>query len=355
MKNRIEKRLRRAIKERVFPGCVLGVVFKDGERILVPKGNFTYKKNSQEMNKDSIFDVASITKSIPTACLALKLIEQGRLNLNDKIVRYVPGINNKYKRKVLIRHLLTHTIFYLQPRLSLHKDKSPDELINIIMNLKYRCEPGIRYAYANASSVVLGLVVEKVADKPLDVFAKEILFNPLKMGRTTFHPKKFSKSEIVPTEFDIWRGRLIQGEVHDESAWSIGRERVVGSAGLFSTVPDLLNFFEALLNEGVYKGTRLFKPETVRIMYTNQLKKIKKSHGLGWELFQRRYMGKHSGPYTFGKTGFTGCLVACDIKKGFALALLSNYIFPKRKPNADKINEVRRDVMDIVFSNHKVK
>lgn len=203
--------------------------------------------------------------------------------------------------------------------------------------------------YANATSILLGLVVEKIFDKPLDEVGDGYFFKPLKMVRTLFKPlDKFEAGDIAPTEIQEWRGGLIQGEIHDESAYSLSKMRTVGSAGLFSTVPDLLNFLEMLNNEGALNGKKYFSPEIIKEMSSNQLALIGESAGLGWELNQPRFMGKYSSAL-FGKTGFTGCLVLCDIAKGIAMAMLSNTVYPKRKNNADAINEVRRDIANIIF------
>jgi CubicO group peptidase (beta-lactamase class C family) len=349
MEKRIKSRVNKALNEKLFPGCVVGAV-KGENKLVLPFGRFTYEKGSRETQKESIFDVASVTKSIPTASLALKLIEDGKLKLDDKVIKYIPEINNSYRQDVLIKHLLTHTIFYDKVHLSSLKDKEPEEILNMILNFEYQNPPGEKYAYTNTNAVLLGMIIEKLSGRCLGEYAKETFFKPLGMTRTSFNTGIHDKSEIVPTEFDKWRGRLIQGEVHDESAWKIGKKQFVGSAGLFTTVPDLLIFLEMLISGGEYKGIRYFKPNTVEMMHTNQIGHLGRNHGLGWELYQRRYMGTRAGPNTFGKTGFTGCVVVCDVKRKMGMVLLSNYIHPSRKGKTwEDLNELRRDIADIVF------
>lgn len=247
LKGLIRKRMNDAIREEVFPGCVVGFVRKSGERLVLPIGHFTYEQGTKKVEKDSIFDVASITKSIPTSCLALKLIDEGKLKVDDKLIEFVPEFRNSDKELVYIKHLLTQTLNFQSLnnhfRLSNYKDKSPDEILEAIFTAEFGSKPGARFAYTNATSILLGLVVERISRKKLDEFGQEAFFKPLKMMRTSFHPEQFDKEEIVPTEFDEWRGRLAQGEVHDESAYTLMEKQVVGSAGLFSTAPDLLNFF----------------------------------------------------------------------------------------------------------------
>lgn len=350
MKALIQNRIEKAISDKTFPGCVVGVVRKNGKRLVVPAGNFTYEPNSTPISDESIFDVASITKSIPTSSLALQLIGEGKLNTDDKLTKFLPEFRNSDKDNVLIKHLLTQTLDF-SFHLSELKDKSPDEILERIFTTDFASKPGMKYSYSNATSVLLGMVVEKILNKPLDILGEEHFFKPLKMTRTTFEPlKKFKKEEIVPTEFQKWRGGLVQGEVHDESAYALTRKVAVGSAGLFSTVPDLLNFLEMLLNNGSLNGRRYFTPEIMEEFQTNQLEDIGECNGLGWKL-RPRYMGKHLSDKTFSKSGFTGCVCVCDIINEVGFVILSNYTFPTRKPDAKLINQFRSDIANIISEN----
>ncbi len=351
MIEKIKDRITQAIEEKVFPACVVGFTRNHGDRIVIPVGKFTFDNDARTIQKDTIFDVASITKSIPTSSLALKLIDKGEISLEDKLINFVPEFCNSYKKEVLIKHLLTQTLDY-NFRLSAHKDKAPEEILDIIFTTEFNNKPGVKFFYTNATSILLGLVIERVFRKTLDELSEKYFFKSLKMTRTSFYPlQQFTKEEIVPTEIQEWRGKLVQGEVHDESAYSLMRKMVVGSAGLFSTVPDLLNFLEMLLNNGDFAGNQYFSTKIIQQIQTNQLAHIGQCTSLGWELNQPRYMGKHCSEITFGKTGFTGCSCICDIKRGIALVILSNYTFPVRKPDAILINKFRSDIADIVFEN----
>jgi CubicO group peptidase (beta-lactamase class C family) len=124
---------------------------------------------------------------------------------------------------------------------------------------------------------------------------------------------------------------------------------VVGSAGVFSSVPDILNFVEMLLNKGSIGGQKYFSPEIIEQIQTNQLADIGQYEGLGWELNQPRYMGKNCSEKTFGKTGFTGCVCVCDIEREVGFVILSNYTYPQRKPDAIRINKFRGDIADIIY------
>lgn len=342
MEKKIEEKILKAIEKKVFPGCVVGIVYKTGRRIILPFGNFTYDNNSAKIQKDSIFDVASITKSIPTSSLALMLIGQGKLKLEDKVISFIPEF--KDKENVLIKHLLTQTLDLKSNnsplKLSSLKNKTPDKILNTIFNSEVSSVK--KYNYNNTTSILLGLVIERITKSDMAKLADKYFFKPLNMKNTTFRPlEKFGKEQIVPTEIDNWRKRTIQGEAHDESAYVLQRKMTPGSAGLFSTVPDLLIFLEMILNHGKLNHKKYFSEEIIKKMIL----------GFGWEINQSQYMGKFSSDKTIGKTGFTGCVVVCDMEKNKAIVLLSNHVYPKRKKNSLIINKIRNEIADIVFKN----
>lgn len=344
----LEKIICDAIRDKVFPGCVVGLIDKEKEKWVLPFGKFKFGANATQMSGDTIFDVASITKSIPTSSLALKALELGKIELEDKIIDWVPEYRNSYKNDARIKHLLTHTLDY-DFRLSECKDLSPKKLLDVIMTSRLRTKPGKKFSYCNATSIILGVLIERVFGEKLPKLASKYFFDPLSMDRTFFNPDKKYIKQIVPTEIDEWRGKIIKGEIHDESAWVINKIINPGSAGLFSCVPDLLTYLEMLLNGGKYKSNKYFSTETINKMSTNQIPETGEVTGLGWELNQSRYMGTASSDRTIGKTGFTGCFVACDLIKGIGVVLLSNHTWPKRKNQKDSINKVRQEICDLFF------
>lgn len=353
MREKIQNKIAQAIEQKLFSACVVGMVRTDGQRLIVPGGRLTFDADAPSVHENTIFDVASITKSIPTSSLALKLIDTKKLRVNDKLIKFVPEFQNSSRENTTIWHLLTQTLDY-DFRLSAYKNRTPAEILNVIFRAEFRSKPGTKLFYTNTTSILLGLVVERIFGESLDKLGEKYFFSPLKMTRTSFRPlEKFSKDEIVPTEIQEWRGGLIHGEVHDESAYALSRKSVVGSAGLFSTVSDMLNFLEMLLHRGAIGGQKYFSPETITQIQTNQLADIREYGGLGWELNQPRYMGKYCGEKTFGKTGFTGCAVVCDTEREVGFVIFSNYTFPARKPDAALSNKFRSEIADIIFENLK--
>jgi CubicO group peptidase (beta-lactamase class C family) len=348
-----------ALRQKTFPGCVVGYVTKDGERNVLPFGTFTYEKNSPAVTRDSVYDVASITKSIPTAALALRLIDLGELRPTDKLIDTVPEFRTSDRENVLIQHLLTYGLdgYGLARSLDtgnrlahLFNGGGAQELRNLLFTREFIERPGTIFTYSNVPSALLGIVLERSYGEPLDVAADKYFFDPLGMKNTTFHPEHMSQENIVPTEINEWRGE-VRGVVHDEGAWLASRDHVVmGHAGLFSTAGDILTFMEMLLQGGVYEGKRYFSEAIVREMETNQIPHLGESTGLGWELDQPRYMGEHCTPHTFGKTGFTGTLCVADRSKGVAYTILSNRIYPQRATDSVAINTFRAAVGNILLA-----
>lgn len=343
----ITKRVNHALLEKVFPGCVIGVVASDGQRQVLPFGNFTYNADSPEVTENSIYDTASLTKSIPTASQALMLIEQGKLHPEDKLIDYIPEFNNTDREAVLIQHLLTYTLDGYG--LASLKLQSAHQVLNALLTHNFEKRPGTVFKYTNIPAALLGLVIERISGRTLDVLADEYFFSPLQMSRTTFFPEQFPLEEIAPTEIDNWRG-LVHGIVHDESAYVCKKDKkIMGHAGIFSTAGDILNFMEMLLNQGTFKRRKYFSAEMVARMCANQISELGDFTGLGWELNQPRFMGNKCTTRTIGKTGFTGTVCVADTEKGIAYVILSNRTFPQRPVDSSVINKFRADIGEIVL------
>lgn len=345
--DQIEVAALKAIQAKVFPGCVIGVVSKEEERI-TPYGGFTYDVATTKMAADSIFDVASVTKSIPTAMLALYLIDQGKLNLDDLIIKYLPNFANQYTKLAKIKHLLTHTLEYGY-RLSSLKDQPAEDILQIILTSPLVRKPGSTYHYSNACSILLGLVIEVITGMGLDHAAQQIYFGPLGMKDSTFNPIKHDAERVVPTEIDPWRGGLVQGVVHDESAYKLSSIKKVGSAGLFTTAIDLAVVIKMIMRWGEYGGRRYLSESIIKQSSTNMGGGLDNEMGLGWELNQSWFMGKYASNRTIGKVGFTGTSFVIDMKKRRAVIILSNCVYPKRPTDRVAINHFRREIAEIIL------
>lgn len=351
MEEKLTARINQAIAEKIFPGAVVGIVKTNRERVVYPHGHFTYEADSSLVKEDTIYDMASVTKSIPGSCSLLQLIDEGKLSIEDRLVDYIPEFGNfENKKEVRIKHILTYTLDLEIQSMSVLKDKQPEEIMDLVMKAPLVSAPGEKFVYTNSTALFINPLIEKITGKSIDTYAQEHFFTPLNMNRTTFFPETFSKEEIAPTEIDQWRGRTIQGEVHDESTFVLRKKYMSAAAGLFSAAPDILNFLEMLLNKGMKDGKRYFSENIVKEMHTNHIDNGKDKAGLGWVLNWPEATGTTCSPETFCKSGFTGTFVAVDPVKGIAFTLLSNRTYPHRAPDMSAITKVRGDIGNIIFA-----
>lgn len=348
MRKQISEIINQGIKDKIFPGAVIGII-NNGKKEIFSFGHFTYDERVS-VKDETVYDIASVTKAIPLSCLLLSLIDQKIIKIENTAATYLPEFNNSSgKDNVLIKHLLTYTVELDAPKMSSLKNMSPDDIVKAIIMSPLKSPAGTRSVYTNSTALLMGLLLKNITGKMVDDLAEEYFFKPLKMRRTTFRPLEFlKKEEIVPTEICDWRGCLIQGEVHDESNFTLQKKYFFGISGLFSAAPDLLIFLEMLLNKGENGGMRFFSEDMIKSMYTNQLAEIGEFAGLGWKLNQPSFMGQYS-VNTCGMAGFTGSFVLWNELSGVGLVMLTNRTYPKRPPDNLAINKIRSALADVVF------
>ena len=312
-----------AIRRRVFPGAV--VLVATGAQIdhCAAYGTTMYDApGTQPVAVDTIYDVASLTK-VFTATAALRLSETGVLDLAAPVSRYLPELR---ARGVLVRHLLTHTSG-LDLRLSLVARAGRAALMDAVFAAELKHPPGSAVAYTNINSLLLGELVARLHGAPLDTVISELVTAPLGLRDTRFLPPRALAGRIAPTEHDPdWRGTLVHGSVHDESAHVLGG--VAGHAGLFSTAADLHRFCAAWLDAA---ASPLLRRETIALATVNQTPGLSHACGLGWMIDRPNFMGA-APPGTYGHTGFTGPALVVVPQRRLIVVLLSNRVFPRRGP-----------------------
>jgi beta-N-acetylhexosaminidase len=341
--------LDRAVADYVFPGGVLAVGYKD-ELTLHAFGAQTYDAGAASVAPDTIYDVASLTKPVVTSTLAAMQLAAGRLLLDSPVSAYIPewlgGPNPEWRRKVTVRHLLTHS-----SGLPAHEDfflqvKNAREMIAKVCAEPLAYEPGTQNIYSDLGFILLGEILERLTGKPLDVQARERIFAPLKMNRSMFNPQKFLRARIAPTEDDkTYRKRLLRGEVDDENAFAMGG--VAGHAGLFSTAPDLAAFCQMILNGGVYSHQRLLRRALIE-QFTARQTLAADRRALGWNMpTEESSSGHYFSAHSFGHTGFTGGSIWIDPEKQLFVILLTNRVHPTR--DNEKIQQVRPALHDAII------
>jgi CubicO group peptidase (beta-lactamase class C family) len=341
--------MQRAIREHVFPGGTVGYI-TEGTTAILPFGQLTYEEQSRPVTKDTVYDLASVTKAIPTTSITLKLIEDGKLSADDRVIKFIPELSMLGKETILIRHLMTFTVTLdMGGRLSELSGHGVEAVFDKLFQAPLKHPAGTQYLYSNPPIVLLGIIIERVTGRPLDQVADEMFFGPLGMKHTTFHPETLKAANIAPTEIND-RG-LVQGKPHDETAWAFYQEgKVAAHAGLFSCAQDLLTFGQMLLNDGVLDGKRYFSAQTMSKIKTEIVNDGEFGMSLGWETSQTDYMSPKNSPKVYGKDGFTGTLILMEPDKKRCLVMLTNRTYPHRPPSPEPIKSVARQLQDIVIN-----
>jgi beta-glucosidase-like glycosyl hydrolase/CubicO group peptidase (beta-lactamase class C family) len=334
----------RAVAEKAFPGAVLAVG-KGGALVhLRAFGRMRYDADAPAVLPDTIYDLASLTKVVAATTMAMILADEERLDLAGPVSAFIPGFRGGAKDRVTVEHLLTHSsgLDWWAP---LYKELSGrDAYLQRIAASELAYEPGSKSVYSDLGAILLGEILERVAGEGIESFARKRIFEPLALTDTLFRPGAALRARIAPTEQDPWRGRLLQGEVHDENAFAMGG--VSAHAGLFGTARDLARFAQMLLNGGVLEHQRIVSREVVE-RFTRRAGVPGSSRALGWDTpSEGSSAGTRLSPRSFGHTGFTGTSVWIDPERGLFVVLLSNRVHPSRDNNA--IRQVRRDVADAV-------
>ena len=328
-----DRAIKEAIEQGRLPGAVL-LIGHDGQ-VAYRKayGNRAVYPQPEAMTTDTIFDLASLTKVIATTSSLMKLFEEGRFRLNDRITDYIPEFQGGYS-PITIRNLLTH-FSGLKPDLSLKPEWSGYET-----GIKMACTdppdgpPGARYVYSDINFELLGEMVHRLSGQMLNDYARDHIFAPLGMKETMFLPPASLLPRIAPTErTPAPTGPPLRGVVHDPTARYMGG--VAGHAGLFSTADDLSRFAQMMLNGGELNGVRIFSPLTIQKFTEPQSPPDQPIlRGLGWDI-DSPHSGNRGDLFpigSFGHTGFTGTSLWIDPSTKTYVILLANSVHPTQRP-----------------------
>jgi CubicO group peptidase (beta-lactamase class C family) len=368
--------LHRGIADRVFPGAVAlvarrgKVVFFEhvGYRSLVPE--------RAPMKRDTIFDLASLTKVFATVPAIMKFVDQGRIALEDPLSKLINSANLGEKKELTLRLLLTHSAGLIDWKPFFEKLRDPPlkerkrRLRDWIIEEPFAYEPGKGSLYSDLGFMLLEWVIEEKTGETLPEFVQKNFYGPLGLKRTFFRgtseegnpprppfkkggkdedldKRRIGVEEFAATEDCPWRKKVLQGEVHDDNAWTLGGYS--GHAGLFSTAEEIHVIANMLREHYLGKRKDFFKPETVREFFKRQDIVKGSDWALGWDT--RALEGSSAGKYfsrdSVGHTGFTGTSIWMDLEKDVIAILLTNRVHPKR--DNDKIKQFRPVFHDAVM------
>ena len=320
-----------AIRDGQIPGAV--VVVGHRGRVVFQKayGSRALEPRREPMTLDTIFDVASLTKVVATTSAIAKLVEEGKIRLNERVTAYLPEFQGG-KSDITVRNLLTH-YSGMRPDINLEPEwRGYDTGIKLAVNDKPDGPPNIKFTYSDINFELLGEIVHRMSQKTLPEYVTEKVFAPLGMSETMYQPPTRLIPRIAPTEIIKGSTEPLRGVVHDPTARFMGG--VAGHAGLFSTAADLTKFAEMLLGEGQRNGVRVFSPLTVRKFTTPQSPSDQPAvRGLGWDIDspQSNVRGDLFPVGSYGHTGFTGTSLWIDPSTNAFVILLSNSVHPHLK------------------------
>jgi uncharacterized protein YbbC (DUF1343 family) len=317
-----------------LPGCVIAVGHGGALRFLRSYGQRALAPQPEPMSDDTIFDLASLTKPV-IASAVLRLVDDGKLRLDERAARYVPALDRRETRAITVRQLLLHSagLPHVNP-LHLY-DRGPSAGLAAALAVTPEAPPGTRFLYSDIGYLWLGQVVERAAGEALDVYLRRTFFEPLGMTETGFRPPASSLGRIAPTELTDQRGPtpvMIRGVVHDPRAYRLGG--VAGHAGLFSTARDLVRFARMLLGGGALDGVRVLSETAVEEM-ARPARVGGALRGLGWDMRSEysRLRGTLLSDRAFGHGGYTGTSLWIDPGRDLFVLLLSNRVHPDGKGN----------------------
>lgn len=381
--NKIDSIALNCIREEAAPGCQI-LVAKDGKVIYSKSfGYHTYKKGDFVKNSD-LYDLASVTKVAATTLSVMKLSDENKLDVDHKMVWYLPYLRGTNKEDLIIREIMTHQArlqpwipFYLntiddEGKLdksiyanSLGKDhtvKVADKLF-IMDDYKYVMFDSIvvselrknkKYKYSDLGFYLLKQAIENLTNTPLEKYVQTNFYNPLGLKNICFNPlEQFDPKVIIPTEDDqYFRKQLLKGYVHDPGAAMLGG--VSGHAGLFSNANDLAIIMQMLLQGGEYGGTSYLKWNTVHQFTKLQFPLNENRRGIGFDKPEPE--DKDLGPTcesvsnnSYGHSGFTGTYVWADPDYNLVYIFLSNRINPtSNNTKLIKMN-IRTDIQQVIY------
>jgi serine-type D-Ala-D-Ala carboxypeptidase len=344
LKERLEEFLLSEIEIGSFPGITYAIGDSKGIVLEGARGHAVLKPGKIAAARDTIWDVASLTKPLVTSTLVLQAAAAGALSLSDRADRFIPELRQNEKRILTVIDLLTHRGGF-QAWYPLYTNGTGDEAyLEALIHRPLRYRPGTREIYSCLGFVMLHQLVERACSRSVEDMAQEQIFDRLGLQSSMFHPPDLLKYRIAATEwgnanerqmvlrrglsFEQFRNYMIWGEVNDGNAYYMGG--IAGNAGLFSSAADTFEITRAYLDG----SDRLLPQDLVRQSRMNYTMGLEENRGLGWQLQTPRpdHPTSMLSEGTFGHTGFTGTSVYADPDRDLIMVILTNRLHPTCKP-----------------------
>jgi CubicO group peptidase (beta-lactamase class C family) len=373
---KVEKALDKAIEKQGISGAVVLARMPREEEVLEyswVRGLAAARPERLPMRRDTLFDLASLTKPIATTTAIMMLIEEGSISLDDPVAKTLPSFADRGKEEVTIRHLLTHSAG-LKPwrefhELLMQKERKTGErllgtkigrdwILDRVLRGALVHQPGEAAVYGDLDFIVLAALVEEISKQPFDEFCESRIFTRLGLIDTRFFPIPVDGSQAAPdsvrrrvaaTENCPWRERILWGEVHDPNASAMGG--VAGHAGLFSTADDVMRFGELFLD--AYHGRNDSLPQDlVREFCEKQFMPESSDWALGWDTPTKgaSSSGQHFSEKSVGHLGFTGTSLWIDLERELVVVMLTNRIHQVAKRSRFDLRPTVHDAIVEAFT-----
>jgi CubicO group peptidase (beta-lactamase class C family) len=332
--------LKKGAAEGIYPGAVL-LVAREGEVVFFKEtGYVDLSSEHVPTRKDTIFDLASLTKPLAATLAIMRLVDQEKIGLDQTLLEIITTSPLKDKGALTPRMILSHCAgltdwkpFYLD-LVNVRPEKRKKYVRKSIVQEPLVYSPAKACVYSDLGFMILEWVVEEVSGMPLKSFLELNFYNPLLLKRTFLNtgvmPGQFKKEDIAPTGHCGWRKRIIQGEVHDENAHALGGYS--GHSGLFGDAEEVLVLVNMLKEH--YRGERddYLKPYMVKEFFTRQEIVDGCTWALGWDTPSARdsSSGKYFSRNSVGHLGFTGTSVWMELEKDIIIIFLTNRVHTTR-------------------------
>ncbi|MFZ4451630.1 serine hydrolase domain-containing protein [Salibacterium aidingense] len=346
MGNGISDFIAQCLTDKAFSGAVYA--YGNSADVIEMQRMGNLSSDGPNINLDSIFDLASLTKPI-SALPFMFLLEKGDVCLDDTIDHFLGKYKNSEKAKLTLRQLLSHSSGIPGQQKLYQHCETPEEMRKAVKELPLSFAPGTAVEYSSQGFMILGDILENIIGSSLDSILKEMIFTPLKMRSIGYNPKSSLKDQVAATEFCQWRNKIIQGEVHDENAVIL--DGVASHAGLFSPIQDLIILCQELLKSENEANNTFFTKHTAELMRKNHTRQLNLARGLGWQGKDETDSpaGDFFSPLSYGHTGFTGTSMWLDPVHDVFAVLLTNRVHPTRENPS--ITRIRRVFHNMVFLN----
>ncbi|THD66265.1 class C beta-lactamase-related serine hydrolase [Robertkochia marina] len=380
-----------AIKTLAFPGAQFMAV-KEGEVIFHETYGYHTYDSLVPVGRKDLYDLASVTKIAGPLPALMKLVEEGKIDLDAPFSNYwEPWKNKKDKAGITFREVLAHQAG-LKPYIAFMNHLMTDEgynkkYVNTVADKKYtkpvnnelfvskkfskRIVRDISkssvsdqktYKYSGLSFLLYPDMIEQITGMSYRTYVRKNFYEPIGATTLMFNPKGWYPEQlIVPTEKDtLFRKSLVKGYVHDENAAIMGG--VSGNAGLFGTAEDLARLMQLYLNKGVFNGKQILSEAVVNEFTRVQFPENGNRRGLGFDKplldngqldIQEAYPAPGASEASFGHSGFTGTFVWADPQGEWIFVFLSNRVYPDRSHRAIYSLKVRERLMQLFYETYQ--